>query len=42
VGDALGRRIEDEAFSKRVGRENREESRLYDWDQISKMYLDHA
>ncbi len=32
--DALGRRIEDEAFSKRVGKENREKARLYCWDKI--------
>ncbi len=42
MADALGRLIENESLRKRFGQANLEKSRLYDWDRISKMYLEHA
>ena len=42
MADALGRLVENESLRRRFGQANLEKSRLYDWDRISKMYLEHA
>ena len=42
MAEALGRLIEDESLRRRFGQANHEKSRLYGWERISKMYLEHA
>jgi glycosyltransferase involved in cell wall biosynthesis len=42
MADALARLIENESLRRQFGRANLAKSRLYDWERISKMYLEHA
>lgn len=42
MAEALGRLVENESLRKRFGQANLEKSRLYSWDRIGKMYLEHT
>lgn len=42
MADALLKLAEDQSLRKRMGAANLEKAKLYSWDRVSRMYLQHA